>query len=624
MDWYLLGSLFSRYLVSRMSVLIQIQNLSKQYGTSELFSDASVNIVAGQKIGVIGRNGAGKSTFCKLITREEEADTGTIHTSKEMRLSYLQQHDPFSPDERVMEFLIRHTQKESWQCGKVAGSFQLKNELLEAKISELSGGYQTRVKLAAMLLEEPNFLILDEPTNYLDLNTLLLLEHFLRSFPGGFLIVSHDRAFLKRTSEHTLDVDAGQLFLFPGNIDSYLDFKDEQLQLQERQNKNIATKRKELETFVTRFRAKANKASQAQSKQKQLDKLHYVETRQPGRLVNIVIPKVETRKGFALTTTNLSVGYPTKTIAENVNLAVERGAKVAIVGDNGQGKTTFLRTVADDLKARGGTFAWKSGLKIAYYAQHVFQELPPDDSILNYLERTSAPDITRQQVLNLAGSFLFSGDQVDKPIRVLSGGEKARVCLAKMLLSKSDILLLDEPTNHLDFETVEGLGRALSSFPGTVFFVSHDRTFVQMVANNIIQVKDGIIDLYDGTYENYLYHLESALNLDGDQAEPTKQKSSPKNAAPTANKNRYKIKKELQSKRNKISKIAGKLESELETLQAERQEILDLFMSDSTAYSRERNERLEELNSLIEEQEFDWLETQEELENILSELETLH
>jgi ATP-binding cassette subfamily F protein 3 len=262
-------------------------------------------------------------------------------------------------------------------------------------------------------------------------------------------------------------------------------------------------------------------------------------------------------------------------------------------------------------------------LKIAYYAQHVFQELPPSDTVLSYLERTSATEITRQQVLNLAGSFLFSGDDVHKPIGVLSGGERARVCLARMLLSKSDILLLDEPTNHLDFETVEGLGRALHSFPGTVFFVSHDRTFVQMVATNILQVKDGSIALYNGTYPEYVHHLEAALELDKPTDDVPQTEAASGKEKNTANKNRYKLKKELQSKRNKVSKIVNKLETELEVLQSERQEILDFFMSDSAAYCREQNERLEELTSIIETQEVDWLEKQEELEELNRQFEEL-
>ncbi len=603
-----------------MAVLIQIQNLGKNYGDNQLFANANVSIAEGQKIGVIGRNGAGKSTLCRLILNEEEPDTGTVIRHSALRLSYLQQHDSFEPGETVLEFLIRHTGQEAWRCGKIAGSFQLKHKLLDTPVDKLSGGFQTRVKLAAMLLEDPNVLLLDEPTNYLDLNTLFLLERFLRNFQGGFLIVSHDREFLKRTAHHTLDVDNGELFLFPGEIEAYLEFRDEQARQQERYNDNVATKRKELETFVTRFRAQANKARQAQSKQKQLDKLEFVETRQAGRQVNIRIPPVEHRKGFALTTNDLQVGYPERTIASGIALSVQRGAKVAVVGDNGQGKTTFLRTIAQDLQALGGTFQWKKDLKIAYYAQHVYKELIESDTILEYLERNSGTAVTRQQVLDLAGSFLFSGDDVHKPIRVLSGGERARVCLARMLLSKSDVLLLDEPTNHLDFETVEGLGRALRSFPGTIFFVSHDRTFVRMLATNIVEVKDGNISLYAGEYEDYLYRLESTIVAEEEAEGAASGQEAP---APKVsdNKARYQARKELQATRKKITKEVARLEDTLQELQSEKQEIVDLFISDSTAYNRERNERLEQLTASIEECEATWLERQEALEEITQDLE---
>ncbi len=603
-----------------MTVLIQIQNLGKNYGDNQLFANANVSIAEGQKIGVIGRNGAGKSTLCRLILNEEEPDAGVVVRHSALRLSYLQQHDSFEPGETVLEFLIRHTGKEAWRCGKIAGSFQLKHELLETPVDQLSGGFQTRVKLAAMLLEDPNVLLLDEPTNYLDLNTLFLLERFLRSFQGGFLIVSHDREFLKRTAHHTLDVDNGELFLFPGEIEAYLEFRDEQSRQQERYNENVATKRKELETFVTRFRAQANKARQAQSKQKQLDKLEFVDTRQAGRRVNIRIPPVEHRKGFALTTSDLKVGYPERTIASGIALSVQRGAKVAVVGDNGQGKTTFLRTIAQDLQALGGTFQWKKDLKIAYYAQHVYKELVESDTILEYLERSSGTAVTRQQVLDLAGSFLFSGDDVHKPIRVLSGGERARVCLARMLLSKSDVLLLDEPTNHLDFETVEGLGRALRSFPGTIFFVSHDRTFVRMLATNIVEVKDGDISLYSGEYEDYLYRLEASIQAEEDANGASTGQEDP---APKVsdNKARYQARKELQATRKKIAKEVSRLEATLGELQTEKQEIVDLFISDSTAYNRERSERLETLTASIEECEATWLERQEALEEITQDLE---
>ena len=605
-----------------MAVLLQLQDLGKHYGDNCLFSEGNASIDQGQKIGVIGRNGAGKSTLCRIILGEEQPDAGTVFKHDDLRLSYLQQHDPFLPQETVMEFLRRYSGKEEWECGKIAGSFLLKNELLSTSVRELSGGFQTRVKLAGMLLEDPNFLILDEPTNYLDLNTLFLLERFLQTFPGGFLIVSHDREFLKRTARHTLDVDRGELVLFPGGIEEYLTFRDEQSAQEERYNQNIALKRKELETFITRFRAQANKARQAQSKQKQLDKLHFLDIKQTERLVNIQIPPVVHRKGFVLTTEDLAVGYPNHTIASGINLSVQRGAKVAVVGDNGQGKTTFLRTIAKDLPTLEGEFSWKNDLKIAYYAQHVYKELDTRDTILEYLERTAPPTVTRQQILNLAGSFLFSGDDVHKPIRVLSGGERARVCLARILLSGCDILLLDEPTNHLDFETVEGLGRAINQFAGTVFFVSHDRTFVKLAATNILEVQDGEISLYSGNYNDYLYRLESSLEeLEDAPKSRARASDAPKKAS--TNKARYQARRELQSSHKRVEKEVARLEEKLEKTQQERQEIIDLFASDSTAYTRTRNDRLEELSEAAEEIEALWLERQEALEELTQDLEVL-
>ena len=605
-----------------MAVLIQLQNLGKQFGDKPLFSEGNASITEGQKIGVIGRNGAGKSTLCRIILDEEQQDTGDVIKHDNLRLSYLQQHDPFEPNETVIEFLMRYSGKELWECGKIAGSFQLKNELIQSPIHQLSGGFQTRVKLAGMLLEDPNFLILDEPTNYLDLNTLFLLERFLQNFAGGFLIVSHDREFLKRTAKHTLDVDRGELVLYPGGIEDYLGFRDEQAAQEERYNQNIALKRKELETFITRFRSQANKARQAQSKQKQLDKLHFIEVKAAERLVNIQIPPVVHRKGFALTTSDLSVGYPDRTIASGISLSIQRGAKVAVVGDNGQGKTTFLRTIAKDLQALEGQLHWKQDLKIAYYAQHVYKELDTSDTILEFLERTAPQSVTRQQILNLAGSFLFSGDDAHKPIRVLSGGERARVCLARILLSGCDILLLDEPTNHLDFETVEGLGRAINEFAGTVFFVSHDRTFVKLAATNILEVEEGQISLYSGNYDDYLYHLESKLEDAADKTTST-QSSSEAQKKTSSNKARYQARKELQSTLNRVQKEVTRLEKQLEQAQQERQEIIDLFAGDSTAYTRERNDHLEELTESANELETRWLERQEALEELTQDLEVL-
>jgi ATP-binding cassette subfamily F protein 3 len=494
-----------------VKVLLQLNDIHKSYGARVILEDATASFLENQKIGVIGRNGAGKSTLCKIITGHEEADGGDLVRSSELRLSYLEQHDPYKLDETVMGFLMRYTHKEEWQCGKVAGRFQLKNELLNTPIGSLSGGYRTRVKLASMLLADPNFLILDEPTNYLDLKTLILLEEFLQDYDGGFLIVSHDREFLKKTCHHTLEVENGSCMLYPGSVEEYLIFKEEQKEQALSYNKNIEAKQKQLQIFVDRFRAKASKASQAKSKMKQIEKLKTIEVGHPLGNVHIRIPVVERKNGIAFTCDGLAIGYPEKLVANKINLEIHQGARVAVLGDNGQGKTTFLRTLAGDLPLKAGKFRWGHALKIGYYAQHVFTAIDPDTDVYTHLSNMAANGVTSQEILNLAGSFLFKGNDVRKKASVLSGGERARLCLAGLLLTKSQVLLFDEPTNHLDFETVEALGRALKEFSGTLFFISHDRTFVNLVASEIVEVNNGMVRRYPGTYEDYVYHLEKTL-----------------------------------------------------------------------------------------------------------------
>lgn len=494
-----------------MGVLIQVNNIHKSYGPNVIFDDASVIFASEQKIGLIGRNGAGKSTLCKMITGHEEIEAGEIRKSNDLRLSYLEQQDPFKPEETVIDFLMRYTGREEWQCGEMAWRFQMHHDLLERPIKSLSGGFQTRVKLISMMLREPNFLILDEPTNYLDLSTLILLENFLQEYKGGFIIVSHDREFLKRTCEETLEVENGQLTIYPGKIEDYFAFKTEQKEQALAYNKNIEAKKKQLQRFVDRFGAKASKASQARSKKKQILRLKPIEIDNPLATVKIKIPGCEVRNGLAMRCEDLAVGYPEKVVAQHIRVEALCGSRVAILGDNGQGKTTFLRTIAGDLQAKSGGFRWGNNLKVAYYAQHVYQAIDPGHDVYSYLNTKCADGITSQEILNIAGNFLFKGEDVRKKVAVLSGGERARLCLAGMLLTKSNVLLLDEPTNHLDFETVEALGNGLKDFPGTIFFISHDRTFVNLVATEIFDVKDGKVIRYTGDYAEYVYHLEKKV-----------------------------------------------------------------------------------------------------------------
>ncbi|MBI4432565.1 MAG: ABC-F family ATP-binding cassette domain-containing protein [Candidatus Omnitrophica bacterium] len=603
-------------------VLLQLNNIHKSYGAHVIFDGAGAAFLENQKIGVIGRNGAGKSTLCKIITGHEEADAGTISKSQDLRLSYLEQHDPYDVEETVIGFLMRYTGKEEWRCGEVAGRFQLKGATLTARIEELSGGYRTRVKLTSMLLADPNFLILDEPTNYLDLKTLILLEDFLQDYNGAFLIVSHDREFLKKTCEDTLEVENGDMTLYPGPVEEYLIFKEEQKAQAISMNRNIEAKKKQLQIFVDRFRAKASKASQARSKMKQIEKLKTIEVGHPLSNVHIKIPAVENRGGIALRCDNLSIGYPEKTVAKKITLEVDQGSRVAVLGDNGQGKTTFLRTLAEDLTVKGGSFRWGHNLKVAYYAQHISLAVHPGQDIYTYLYDKAAPGVTRQEIMNLAGSFLFKGDDVKKLGGVLSGGEKARVCLAGLLLSKSQVILLDEPTNHLDFETVEALGRALKSFSGTLFFVSHDRTFVNLVANQIIEVNNGSVLRYPGTYEDYVYHLANRLHhevhpeLPEDPEETVELEKNGQAAVSEAKVSDYEKRKELQAERRKLSGQLKKAEKLLDEYKDEKEITEKDFSEVPDSWSPLRGKRLAFLIEAIEKAEKNWLELSEKLDAI--------
>ncbi len=608
-----------------MTVLLQINEIHKAYGAVTILDDAVASFSDDQKIGVIGRNGAGKSTLCRIITGHETADSGTITRNAALRLSYLEQHDTFKPGETVVDFLMRTTGREHWECGQMAARFRLQNEILDQLVQGLPGGFQTRVKLSAMLLGDPNFLILDEPSNYLDLSTLILLENFLIDFRGGYLVVSHDREFLKRTCDHTLEVENGQLVLYPGDIEQYFEFKEEQLQRKQAYNRGIDKKREQLQAFIDRFKAKASTATRAQSKMKQLAKLKSIEIAHPMSNVRIPIPAVEEKAGVAVFCDDLTIGYPEKDVARRIQFDVERGSHVAVLGNNGEGKTTFLRTLAGDLPPKAGSFRWGTGLKVGYYAQHVFSVLDPEDDIVTYLSREAATGVNRQDVLNMAGCFLFKGDDVEKKVKVLSGGERARLVLAGLLLSKSHVLLLDEPTNHLDFETVEALGGALKSFQGTVIFISHDRTFVNLVATSILEVKQGRIVHYPGSYEDYVYHLEQVArgeeqeSLETVVAKPGDEHIHAHAPVKTMAEPFVSPKTEQKGEIKKVQKNMDKAEGRMKHYTEERNKLLEEIAKNPLHFSKERNIRLKEYQIEIEKAEAEWCSLQAKLDKLKNE-----
>ena len=495
-----------------MPVVLQLLDAHKRYGQQALLDGATCALADDQKVGLIGRNGSGKSTLCRIFLEEEELDAGEVARGRKLRLGYLRQHDPFQSGETVREFLMRDSGQPDWRCGEVSWQFQFPDAVLDRPVQELSGGWQTRAKLAALLLHDPNMLILDEPTNFLDLRTQMLLEWFLRDFRGGCLIVSHDREFLKKTCSHTLEISRGQLTMFPGNVDAYLANIEERRAHDLRVNAATLTKRKQLETFVAKNRANASTASQARSKAKQLERLELIHVEGTEATVRFQFPDFEPRQGPALRTRDLVIGYPDHTVARDVHVDFDHGARVGIVGDNGQGKTTLLRTLCGSLPPVSGQVVWGFGCQVGVYAQHVYTTLPEQKTVLEYLEYEAAPGTVIQQIKDVAGSFLFGGEMIEKRIRVLSGGERARLVLAGLLLQKNNILVLDEPGNHLDVESVEALADALCRYRGTVVFTSHDRHFMHRVATQVIEVRANRVASYPASYDDYVYRVQNEID----------------------------------------------------------------------------------------------------------------
>ena len=560
-----------------MAILLQILKATKRYGEQILLDAADASISDNAKVGFVGRNGAGKSTLLRILLGEEDLDGGEVVRSSSLRLGYLRQHDPFLPDETALDFLMRDSGQAAWKCGEVAGQFELKGNYLAGPIAKLSGGWQTRVKLAALLLHEPNLLLLDEPTNFLDLRTQILLEHFLRGYRAACLIVSHDRAFLASTCTHTLDLSRGKLTTFPGKIDAYLEFQKERLVHEERSNAAILAKRRHLEDFIARNRARASTAALAQSKSKQLEKLEMTVIVGDEPTAKIRAPRIEPRKGSALRCRDLTIGYPDRQVATDVQLEIDHGSRAAIVGDNGQGKTTFLRTVVDSLKPLAGEVRWGYGCRIGVYAQHVYATLPENQTVLDYLRQQAAFGKKEQEILDVAGSFLFRGGHVRKPISVLSGGERARLCLAGLLLSDYNVLILDEPGNHLDVDTVDALVEALLEYEGTLIFTSHDRHFTKRVATCIVEVRDGRVTNYSGQYDNYVAKVNEEIDAGEREAAKGMAKAPPsvakphKVAARPTRRNEKDVRKEMKT----LERSIAQLDDQKRTLNAAMMEATD-------------------------------------------------
>ena len=491
--------------------LLQLHNGSKHFGTKALFDAAAFAVNEGEHVGVIGPNGAGKTTLFKILVGQEPLDTGELTKAKNLQIGYLEQESEWRLDLTAEEYLEQNCSKPIWELKQIGRDLGLDEGHFARPLHELSGGFRMRMKLLYLIGREPNLMLLDEPTNFLDLESILALERFLQGYSGAFLLISHDREFLRRTTEYTLEVEGGDIAKFPGNIDDYFEQKAQMQEILQAQAANLDAKRKHMQDFVDRFRAKATKAKQAQSRMKALEKMDVIELKDLPIRARIRIPEPTHtgRESIALTQANL--GYGDKVILRDVTLSLERGSHMGVVGFNGAGKSTLLKSLAGGLPLLSGERKLGYEVSLSYFSQHSADQLEMNDTVLGSLQKTAHRGLDRQDILNMAGSLLFSGDDVHKPVRVLSGGEKSRVALGQILLKRSPLLLLDEPTNHLDFDTVEAMTEALRDYAGSVIVVSHDRSFIRRVSNRILEIHEGRVELYPGTYDEYVWSLQKGV-----------------------------------------------------------------------------------------------------------------
>lgn len=564
--------------------LLQLIDGEKSFGARTLFQNASVSVNQDEHIGVIGPNGAGKSTFFKILTSMESLDQGTIVRSRDLRMGYLSQHDNWRPGETGNQYLAEHALVPLWELKSRGRELKLSEELLDKPILSLSGGYRMRIKLLALLGNSPNLLLLDEPTNYLDLETTLLLERFLQNFDGAFLLISHDREFLRRTTDHTLEIDSGEFTKFNGHIDDYFEQKDLLGQQLQARAQSLADKRQSILDFVNRFGAKATKARQAQSRLRQLEKMEQIEIKPIRGGAVVKIPAPLPTGEVSLEIQQATLGYGERKILEGVQLRLLREDHVGVVGYNGAGKSTLLKALAGQLSPQVGRVQIGHEVKIAHFHQHVVESLSPGDSVFQSLQAAAHPSVGRQEILDMAGSLLFSGEEIEKRVSMLSGGECTRVALGRVLLQKSSCLILDEPTNHLDFQTVEALTQALEKFPGTVVTVSHDRGFIQRVAKKIIEIKNGRAQLYPGTYDEYVWHVQQELAADedanNDESLSLKETDS---AEPTVVKNSWSEKKEQEKRERQRQRRISEIESEIQDLSGEVAQLNESISSGGSA-----------------------------------------
>jgi len=625
--------------------MLNIHNLSVSFGGTFLFEEVTFRMGAGDRVGLVGKNGAGKSTMLKILAKDFAPDSGSIATEKEVRIGFLRQDIDFEQGRTVLEEayeaftdikivekkleeinhqLVTRTDYESEEYSQIIedlsdythrfdllGGYNyvgdtekillglgFKREVFNNQTETFSGGWRMRIELAKLLLQANDILLLDEPTNHLDIESIIWLESFLRNYPGVVVIVSHDKMFLDNVTNRTIEISLGKAYDFNKPYSQYLELRSEIREKQLATQKNQAKKIEETEKLIEKFRAKASKASMAQSLIKKLDKVERIEVDEDDNSVmNISFPVSVTPGRVVVEAENVTKSYGDKTILKDISLLVERGSKIAFVGQNGQGKSTFIKAIVNEFEF-DGTIKLGHNVQLGYFAQNQAEYLDGEITLLQTMQ-DAATDTNRAKVRDMLGSFLFRGDDVEKKVKVLSGGERNRLALCKLLLQPINVLVMDEPTNHLDIKSKNVLKEALRQYEGTLLLVSHDRDFLQGMSNIIYEFKDQKIKEYLGDI-NFFLEQRNLENMREVEKKDLAKKEAPKDKSQS-----YEDQKKGKSLQNKLSKI----ESQVKQLEIDIQKDDKLLTSnydkhiEDASFFMAYNKKKKDLDNLLEEWE---------------------